>query len=77
MKKSEYSNMKSMAYYSGLSGLELKEIQYGINDYLIVESGSWCSKKSIHRLKVNYDKNGNDYIKLNGYKIPLNEFIRM
>ena len=41
MKRSDYKDYKSIAYYSGLNGLELKYIEYGINDYLILQSGSW------------------------------------
>lgn len=68
---------KSFAYYSGFGGLELKHIEYGIEDYIYCVSGAWCSKKSYHKLKVYYDRNGNNYLKLHGYKIPLNECIRM
>lgn len=64
---------KSIAYYSGFGGFEIKKIEYGIDDYLYGVSGAWCSKKSYHKLKI---YNG-DYVKLHGYKIPLNECIRM
>lgn len=76
--KIEYLKKDSIAYYSGFCfcGLELKEIDYGIEDYMIVVSGAWCSKKDVHRLKVYYGSK-NDYIKLHGYRIPLNEFIIM
>ena len=76
MKKNEYKDLPSIAYYSGLNGLELKHIEYGITDYLIVQAGSWTSKKTMHRVKIQYDKNGDSFIKLWGYKIPLNEFIK-
>lgn len=62
---------KSIAYYSGFGGLEIKKIEYGIDDYLYAVSGAWSSKKSYHKLKI-YDGN---YIKLHGYKIPLDECI--
>ena len=67
---------KSFAYYSGFGGLELKKIEYGINDYIYCVSGAWTSKKAYHKLKVYYNDNG-DYMKLHGYKIPLSECIRM
>ena len=66
----------SFAYYSGLGGLEFKKIEYGIDDYIYCVSGAWTSKKGYHKLKIYYGSNG-DYIKLHGYKIPLNECIRM
>lgn len=76
MNKNEYKNFDSIAYYSGLNGLELKHIEYGINDYMIVQSGSWNGECKMHKCKVYYGVKS-DYIKLYGYKIPLNEFIRM
>lgn len=66
----------SFAYYSGFGGLELKKIEYGIEDHIYCVSGAWTSKKSYHKLKVYYNDNGG-YIKLHGYKIPLSECARM
>lgn len=67
---------KSFAYYSGFGGLELKHIEYGIDDYIYCVSAAWCSKKSYNKLKVYYGDNGK-YIMLHGCKIPLNECVRM
>ena len=78
MKKSEIMNRKSIAYYSGFSGLEIKYIEYGINDYLYFVSGAWGakSKQKPHKLKIYHDNSG-DFVRLYGYKIPLNECIRI
>lgn len=78
MKKSEIMNMKSIAYYSGFSGLEIKHIEHGMNDYLYCVSGAWGakSKQKSHKLKIYYDNSGG-FVRLYGYKIPLNECIRM
>lgn len=78
MKKSDIMTMKSIAYYSGFSGLEIKHIEHGINDYIYCVSGCWGSPKiqKPHKLKVYYDNNG-AFIRLHGYKVPLNECIRM
>lgn len=76
-KKEICENNNSFAYYSGFGGLELKHIEYGIEDYIYCVSGAWCSKKSYHRLKVNYGINGDSYLRLHGYKIPLSECLRM
>ena len=69
----------SFAYYSGFGGLEFKYIEYGIDDYIYCVSGSWYGKPKYHKLKIYCDPagNGNDYIKLHGYKIPLSDCIRM
>ena len=68
---------KSFAYYSGFGGLEFKHIEYGINEYIYCVSGAWGRYKSYHKLKVNTDNNGNSFLCLHGYKIPLADCIRM
>lgn len=77
MKKREILNMPSVAYYSGLNGLEIKGIEYGIDDHILCVSGAWGGRKTAHRVKVNYGKNGADYIRIHGYRIPLDECIRI
>lgn len=64
---------KSLAYYSGFGGFEIKKVEYGVNNYIYAVSGAWCSKKSYHKLKI-YD---GYYVKLHGYKIWLVECIPM
>ena len=76
-KKEVCNNNKSFAYYSGFNGLELKKIEYGINDYIYCVSNAWGGKKAYHKLMIHTDTHGNQYIKLHGYKIPLDECIRM
>lgn len=75
-KKEVCLNNETFAYYSGFGGVELKHVEYDIEDYIYCVSGAWCSKKSYHKLKIYYNDNG-DYIKINGIKIPLNECIRV
>ncbi len=41
MRKKDIINMESIAYYSGFSGLEIKHIKYGIDDYIYCVSGGW------------------------------------
>ena len=53
-KKEICNNNESFAYYSGFGGLELKHIEYGINDYIYCVSGAWCSNKSYHKLPFIY-----------------------
>lgn len=77
MTKKDILKMESTAYYSGFNGLEIKDIEYGIDDYLLCVSGSWGGKKTAHRLKIYYTLKGDAYIKLYGYKVPLGECIRI
>ena len=80
MSKKEYcQNNPAVAYYSGFSGLEIHGIEYGINDYVYCVSGAWgaASKRKYHKLKLYCDLNGDTVFYLHGYKISLNECIRM
>lgn len=83
MNKREYcESRESVAYYSGLNGLEIKGIEYGINDFVYCVSGCWYGGKAarrFHRCKIYYPVNGKDsaFFRVDGYKIPLDECIRM
>ena len=83
MNKREYcESRKSIAYYSGLNGLEIKGIEYGIDDFVYCVSGCWYGGKAaqrFHRCKIYYPANGKDsaFFRVDGYKIPLDECIRM
>lgn len=83
MNKREYcESRESIAYYSGLNGLEIKGIEYGITDYVYCVSGCWYGGKAarrFHRCKIYYTANEKDcaFFRVHGYKIPLDECIRM
>ena len=60
-KKQICESKATVAYYSGLGGLETKYIEYGIDDYMY--------------LKIHYEAK-NCYVRLYGQRCPLSEFIR-
>lgn len=82
MNKREYC-MKNptIAYYSGLNGLEIKGIEYGIDDYIYCVSGAWGGGKAFHRCRVyypsDYPNEKSAFFRVHGCKIPLDECIRM
>lgn len=76
-KKAICLNNPAAAYYSGCGGIEINKIVYGINDYIYCTAGAWCGKKSYHKLKINYTGGGDAFITLHGYKIKLNECVKM
>lgn len=77
MNKREYcESRESVAYFSGLNGLEIKGIEYGAEDYIYCVSGAWGGRKRFHRCKVYYSAAG-AFFRVHGYKIPLDECIRM
>lgn len=76
MTKKEILNARTVAYYSGYDGLEIKDILYGLDDYIAFTSGAWIGKERAHICKIYYTVSGNAYFKYNGVRIPLNECIR-
>ena len=78
MTKREYCMRNpAIAYYSGLNGLEIHGIEYGIEDYIYCVSGTWGGGKAFHRVKVQYTRKGSAFFMVRGYRIPLDECIRM
>lgn len=78
MKKTEKNDaiiMKAFAYYSGFGGLELKKIEYGIDDYIIYTDGAFTGKKTAHKSKVYNDSNG-AYFRYYNNKIRFSDCIR-
>ena len=72
MNKREYcESRESIAYYSGLNGLEIKGIEYGIDDYV------YCVSGACHRCKIQYTRKGAAFFRVHGYRVPFDECIRM
>lgn len=76
-KKEICLNNPATAYYSGVGGVEVNKIDYGVNDFIYCTAGAWCSKKSYHKLKIKYNSRGDAFVMLHGYKMYLHDFIRM
>lgn len=78
MNKRQYcESRESIAYYSGLNGLEIKGIEYGIDDYIYCVSGAWGGGKAFHRCKIQYTRKGAAFFRVYGYRVPLDECVRM
>lgn len=78
MNKREYcESRESIAYYSGLNGLEIKGIEYGIDDYVYCVSGALGGGKAFHRRKIQYTRKGVAFFRVYGYRVPLDECIRI
>lgn len=78
MNKREYC-MKNpaIAYYSGLNGIEIHGIEYGIDDYIYCVSGAWGGGKAFHCCKIQYTGSGAAFFRVCGHRIPLDECIRI
>lgn len=81
MSKKEICSRESIAYYSGFNGLEIKHVEYGIDDYIYCVSGCWYGNpedRQCHKLKIYYDHSKcTAWVKLYGIRIHLGEFIRL
>ena len=76
--KNQVLESETIAYFSGYDGIEIKSIQYDINDYVIFVSGAWTGKKQVHKSKIYYTVNDeNIYFRYGNNRIPLNECIRV
>lgn len=71
-----YKEMRTVGYWSAWGGVELKEIQYGIEDYAIVVANSFLggSVSKAHRVRIHYEDRS--YIKLEGHTYYFDECIR-
>lgn len=73
--KQKYEQMRTIACWSGYDALEVKKIEYGIEDYCIVVANNFGGKpRSVHKLKIHYDTRPN--IRLNGRRWYFDECIR-
>ena len=71
---------KSIAYYSGFDGIEIKSINHGIADYVYYVASAWYggeSAKTYHCKRIYYPVKSSPYFKHNGIRVPIDECIRM
>lgn len=77
MSKNDILLMDSIAFYGGYDGVEIKDIEHGNEDYVLCVSGIWPKEKKPHRVKIYTTANGKSYFRIHGYRIPLDECVRM
>jgi len=73
--KIEYMNMDTIGTCWDAGGIEVKEIEHGINDYVIFVACVMGSNPTVHRIKIQYNS-VNAYFKFNGWHISFNNIIR-
>ena len=71
-----YTEKKSVAYYSGYNGVEIKEILYGIDDYVVFVSGVWNGNSKLHKSKIHYESD-RPYFRYGNQRIHWDECLRM
>lgn len=68
----DYRDMPTVGYWSDMGGVEVKEIQYGIDDYALVVAGTMSSTPTSHRLKIYYNSQ-EPYIRLHGRRLKFSD----
>lgn len=68
---------KTIAYASMLNGVEIKDIEHGIEDYVICISNAWYDRKDMksHRVKIYYGDR--PYFIIRGTRVYLDECLRV
>lgn len=76
MTKKKIIDSPTTAYLSALGGIEIKKIEYGIDDYVICVSGTMGNKKVPHRVKIRYNANGEPFFILYGRRYYLKDALK-
>ena len=74
MTKQDIMNAKPIGYISALGGIEIKHIEYDIDDRIYCVSNAWYGTPTAHKIKIYYADQ--PYIMLYGQRFKLNEAIR-
>ena len=71
LEKQNYLNKKTVCYWCDWMGIELKDIEYGINDYAIIV----IQEKSVHRVKIYYGIR--EHIRIRGRRLYFDDCLRV
>lgn len=74
--KEEAMKKLTIGIWTDLGGIEVKDIQYGIDDYLVCVTGATTSKPKVQRLKVYSTATGRAYVITYNRKLYLDECLR-
>ena len=66
-------NSKTVAYYSGFNGIEIKDIR---DEEVYFVAGAFGGGRTVHKSKINYTNSGSAYFNYNGTWIRLDECLR-
>ena len=77
--KNAYIAKPSAAYYSGFGGIEIKEIEYGIDDHVVFLANAWVKHdhKDVHRAKIHYGIGDKCFFMFNKTRIYFDECLRI
>jgi len=75
--KAALEEMPTVGYWSELGGVEVKKIEYGVDDYVLCISNAWYGKHSYHRVRIDYGTDSRSYVRIHSVKLYLDECIRV
>lgn len=58
-------------------GVEIKEIEYGIDDYCLCVTQTMTNNPRAHRVKINYSADYRPYISIDGFHIYMDDCLRV
>ena len=74
--KEQYMQYPTVAYCTDFEGIEIKDILYGIEDYIVFLAGTMGNNPTCHKAKVYYSGE-RPYFKLYGRRIYLDNCMRV
>ena len=76
MTKAEKRELLSVEGYASMfGGLEVKRIEYGVEDYVLFVVNAWFCNPSVHRAKIHYGGGANPYFIFKGTRVYFNHLI--
>ena len=76
--KAIYRGKSTVGVHSDFGGIEIKDILYGINDYVVCVSGTMCDNEKLHIVHERKIYYGNrPYFRLYNRRIYLDECMRV
>ena len=73
--RAKYLAMPSKGYVSAFNGLEVKDFEYGVTDYVIFIADAWRGKPTVHRARVYYTSE-RPFFTFEAMRVYLDEVIR-
>ena len=75
--KAHYVTLPSIGYWTDFAGVEVKRIDYGIEDYLLCVSFASTETPRVHYLKIKTTQGGRPYVIIYGHNMYLDQCLRV
>lgn len=73
--KQETLKAPAIGYYSGLGGLAIKRIEYGVDDFAVFTAGEFTGRKTAHKARIDYSGKA-PFFKFAGVRVRFDEIMR-